>query len=44
MFVAYALLPPAEVGLIGSYLQSTFRAEFGRQHPVVDHRPGPGRR
>ena len=28
MFVAYALLPPAEVGLIGSYLQSTFRAEF----------------
>jgi amino acid transporter len=28
MFVAYALLPPAEVGLIGSYLQSTLRAEF----------------
>jgi len=28
IFVAYALLPPAEVGLIGSYLQSTFRAEF----------------
>src|SRR3954464_10677999 len=28
MFVAYALLPPAEVGLIGSYLQSTFRTEF----------------
>jgi amino acid transporter len=28
MFVAYALLPPAEVGLIGSYLQNTFRAEF----------------
>src|SRR4051812_44697745 len=27
-FVAYALLPPAEVGLIGSYLQSTFRAEL----------------
>src|SRR3954471_13668229 len=25
MFVAYALLPPAEIGLIGSYLQSTFR-------------------
>ncbi|HEX4703681.1 MAG TPA: hypothetical protein VH352_16245, partial [Pseudonocardiaceae bacterium] len=23
-FVAYALLPPAEIGLIGSYLQSTF--------------------
>ncbi|MEN3357936.1 MAG: hypothetical protein V7637_1918 [Mycobacteriales bacterium] len=28
MFVAYALLPPAEIGLIGSYLQGTFRAEF----------------
>jgi amino acid transporter len=28
MFVAYALLPPAEIGLIGSYLQSTLRAEF----------------
>src|SRR3954471_22906243 len=27
-FVAYALLPPAEIGLIGSYLQNTFRAEF----------------
>ena len=27
MFVAYALLPPAEVGLIGSYVQSTLRAE-----------------
>src|SRR5438270_13944309 len=27
MFVAYALLPPAELGLIGSYLQSTLRAE-----------------
>jgi amino acid transporter len=26
-FVAYALLPPAELGLIGSYLQSTLRAE-----------------
>src|SRR3954454_10761642 len=33
MFVAYALLPPAEVGLIGSYLQSTFRAEFGSNIP-----------
>src|SRR4051794_35361173 len=33
MFVAYALLPPAEVGLIGSYLQSTFRAEFGADVP-----------
>jgi amino acid transporter len=28
MFVAYALLPPAEVGLIGSYVQSTLRAEL----------------
>src|SRR6478736_2400062 len=28
MFVAYALLPPAEIGLIGSYLQSTFRTEW----------------
>jgi amino acid transporter len=27
MFVAYALLPPAEIGLIGSYVQSTLRAE-----------------
>jgi amino acid transporter len=27
MFVAYALLAPAEIGLIGSYLQSTLRAE-----------------
>src|SRR6478609_9664409 len=29
MFVAYALLPPAEVGLIGSYLQSTLHDQFG---------------
>ena len=28
MFVAYALLPPAEIGLIGSFLQSTFNTEF----------------
>lgn len=27
MFVAYALLPPAEIGLIGSYLQNTFNNE-----------------
>jgi amino acid transporter len=27
MFVAYALLPPAELGLIGSYVQSTLRTE-----------------
>ena len=33
MFVAYALLPPAEVGLIGSYLQTTFRAEFDANVP-----------
>jgi amino acid transporter len=33
MFVAYALLPPAEVGLIGSYLQSTFRTEFSTNVP-----------
>src|SRR3954452_14947743 len=33
MFVAYALLPAAEIGLIGSYLQSTFRAEFSTNVP-----------
>jgi amino acid transporter len=33
MFVAYALLPPAEVGLIGSYLQSTFRTELDANIP-----------
>ena len=33
MFVAYALLPPAEVGLIGAYLQTTLRAEFGANIP-----------
>jgi amino acid transporter len=27
MFAAYALLPPAEIGLIGSYVQNTLRAE-----------------
>lgn len=32
-FVAYALLPPAEIGLIGGYLQSTFLAEFGVNVP-----------
>ena len=32
-FVAYALLPPAEIGLIGSYLQSTFSTEFGVNIP-----------
>ena len=33
MFVAYALLPPAEIGLIGSYLQSTIATEFGVNIP-----------
>jgi amino acid transporter len=33
MFVAYALLPPAEVGLIGSYLQTTFRTELHTNIP-----------
>src|SRR5882757_10381560 len=28
MFVAYGLLAPAESGLIGSYLQTTFQTEF----------------
>lgn len=32
-FVAYALLPPAEIGLIGAYLQATFRDEFGWNVP-----------
>jgi amino acid transporter len=33
MFVAYALLAPAEVGLIGSYLQTTLAAELGVNIP-----------
>jgi amino acid transporter len=33
MFVAYALLPPAEIGLIGSYLQSTLRTEIDANVP-----------
>ena len=33
MFVAYALLPPAEIGLIGSYLQSTFQQQFNVNIP-----------
>ena len=32
-FVAYALLPPIELALIGAYLQSTFAAEFGVNIP-----------
>src|SRR6201990_1172480 len=35
MFVAYALLPPAEVGLIGSYLQSTLSAGIRVEIPGV---------
>jgi len=33
IFVAYALLPPAEIGLIGSYLQNTFNNEFSTNIP-----------
>jgi amino acid transporter len=33
IFVAYALLPPAEIGLIGSYLQNTFGEEFSVNIP-----------
>jgi amino acid transporter len=33
MFVAYALLPPAEIGLIGAYLQGTFNDEFSTNIP-----------
>jgi amino acid transporter len=33
MFAAYALLPPAECGLIGSYLQNTFRTELSTNVP-----------
>ena len=40
MFVAYALLPPAEVGLIGSYLQSYVPRRVRFEYPVVDHRAG----
>jgi len=35
MFVAYALLGPIEVGLIGSYLQSTFKQELGVDIPWI---------
>ena len=35
MFVAYALLGPIEVGLIGSYLQETFQQEFGINIPWI---------
>jgi amino acid transporter len=30
MFLAYALLPPIEIALIGSYLQETIQQEFGK--------------
>lgn len=33
MFVAYALLPPAEIGLIGGYLQQTLAADLGVHVP-----------
>jgi amino acid transporter len=35
MFVAYALLAPIEVGLIGAYLQETFRQEFNVNIPWI---------
>src|SRR5476649_1334496 len=35
MFVAYALLGPIEVGLIGAYLQQTFLQEFGVNIPWI---------
>lgn len=33
MFVAYALLPPAEIGLIGAYLQQTLAEDLGVHVP-----------
>jgi amino acid transporter len=35
MFIAYALLGPIEVGLIGAYLQQTFLQEFGVNIPWI---------
>jgi amino acid transporter len=35
MFVAYALLAPIEIGLIGAYLQSTFQQEFSVNIPWI---------
>jgi amino acid transporter len=35
MFVAYALLAPIEVGLIGAYLQETFQQEWGVNIPWI---------
>jgi amino acid transporter len=35
MFMAYALLPPIEVALIGAYLQQTIQQQFGLNIPWV---------
>jgi len=35
MFVAYALLAPIEIGLIGAFLQETFKTQFGVNIPWV---------
>ncbi len=35
MFLAYALLPPIEIALIGAYLQQTIQQEFGFNIPWV---------
>ena len=35
MFVAYALLAPIEIGLIGGYLQETFKQEFNVNIPWI---------
>jgi amino acid transporter len=35
MFVAYALLSPIEIGLIGAYLQQTFRQEWNVNIPWI---------
>ena len=43
MFIAYALLPPAELGLIGSYLQTTLRTELRRERALVADRARPRR-
>ena len=35
MFMAYALLPPIEIALIGAYLQQTIQQEFGINIPWI---------
>jgi amino acid transporter len=35
MFVAYALLGPIEIGLIGAYLQETLKAQLGVDIPWI---------